>query len=83
MSTSLRKPLYLINELNNLRIFYFVILLFRSYAQPGLTCPVWVLINVDLFVEVSQNCLPTAIIATNTLRLDVASIAMKATHKEV
>jgi len=36
-----------------------------------------------MLTEISKCCLPTAVIATNTLRLDVSAITELVTHKEV
>jgi len=46
-------------------------------------CCKLILCCVLLYIEISQCCPPTAIIASNTLRLDVSAIAEKVALKEV
>jgi len=36
-----------------------------------------------MLTEISECCLPTAVIATNTLRLDVSAVVDLVTNKEV
>ena len=39
-------------------------------------------VKMDVFERVSQCCKPSAVIATNTIRLNVSSIAERAAYKE-
>jgi len=43
----------------------------------------YITVSWCLLTEISECCSPTAVIATNTLRLDILTVADLVTHKEV